>query len=136
MEFFYVGFKKNIYFWIQHFYFGKKQKYLWKHCYTVKKPWKNRANIPKRNYCILWPTCNSWQLLLKYWFLAKHLSNLYIPPLETRQSILSCPPGSYLVLPMGKHVKSRLFYFLVPRLSTMFKGHFKNLKGYFSWPVC
>ena len=28
---------------IQQFYFGRKQKYLWKHLYTVKKPLKNRA---------------------------------------------------------------------------------------------
>ena len=44
MEFFYVSFrKKNIYFWIQQFYFGRKQKYLWKRFYTIKKPLKNRA---------------------------------------------------------------------------------------------
>ena len=29
--------------WIQQSYFGRKQKYLWKHFYTVKKPLKNRA---------------------------------------------------------------------------------------------
>ena len=28
---------------IQQFYFGRKQKYLWKRFYTVKKPLKNRA---------------------------------------------------------------------------------------------
>ena len=35
--------KKNIYFWIQQFHFGRKQKDLWKRCYTVKKPLKNRT---------------------------------------------------------------------------------------------
>ena len=36
--------KKNIYTWIQQFYFGRKQKYLWKRFYTIKKPLNNRAN--------------------------------------------------------------------------------------------
>jgi hypothetical protein len=35
--------KKNISFWIQQFYFERIQKYLWKCCYTIKKPLKNRA---------------------------------------------------------------------------------------------
>ena len=35
--------EKNIYFWIQQFHFGRKQKDLWKRCYTVKKPLKNRT---------------------------------------------------------------------------------------------
>ena len=34
-----------IYIWIQQFYFGRKQKYLWKHFDTSKKPLKNRANV-------------------------------------------------------------------------------------------
>ena len=33
-----------IYAWIQQFYFGRKQKYLWKHFYTLEKPLKNRAS--------------------------------------------------------------------------------------------
>ena len=32
--------KINIYIWIQQFYFGRKQKYLWKRFYTIKKPLK------------------------------------------------------------------------------------------------
>ena len=50
--------KKIIHFWIQQFYFGRKQKYLWKHCYTVKKPLKNRAiealqqNKPSVRNCV------------------------------------------------------------------------------------
>ena len=35
--------KKNIHIWIQQFYFGRKQEYLWKRFYTVKKPLNNRA---------------------------------------------------------------------------------------------
>ena len=31
------------YIWIQQFHFGRKQKYLWKLFYTVKKTLKNRA---------------------------------------------------------------------------------------------
>ena len=31
--------------WIQQFHFGRKQKYLWKHFYTEKKPLKYRAFI-------------------------------------------------------------------------------------------
>ena len=31
--------------WIQQFYFGKNQKYLWKCFCTVKKPLKNRAIV-------------------------------------------------------------------------------------------
>jgi hypothetical protein len=42
--------KKNIYFWIQQFYFGRKQKYLWKCCYTVKKPLKDRALVLLLNF--------------------------------------------------------------------------------------
>ena len=36
---------KNIYIWIQQFYFGRKQKYLWKCFYTIKKPLNNRARV-------------------------------------------------------------------------------------------
>ena len=45
MKFFYVSFQKikSMYIWIRQFYFGRKQKYLWKHFYTVKKPLKYRA---------------------------------------------------------------------------------------------
>ena len=35
--------KKYIHNWIEQFHFGRKQKYLWKHFYTVKKPLKYRA---------------------------------------------------------------------------------------------
>ena len=34
-----------IHIWIQQFYFGRKQKYLWKHFYNIKKPLKNRASF-------------------------------------------------------------------------------------------
>ena len=30
--------------WIHQFYFGKNQKYFWKHFYTMKQPLKYRAN--------------------------------------------------------------------------------------------
>ena len=33
-----------IHIWIQQFFFGSKQKYLWNHFDTIKKPLKNRAN--------------------------------------------------------------------------------------------
>ena len=38
---------KNIY-GIQQVYFGRKQKYLWKHSYTLKEPLKNRAYVSKQ----------------------------------------------------------------------------------------
>ena len=43
MKLFYVSFqKKSIYVWIQQFYLGREQKYLWKRFYNIKKPLKNR----------------------------------------------------------------------------------------------
>ena len=41
MGFFYLSYSAII--WIQQFYFGRKQKYLWKRFYTMKKPLKNRV---------------------------------------------------------------------------------------------
>jgi hypothetical protein len=35
---------KKIKIFMEQFYFGRKQKYLWKRCYTVKKPLINRAS--------------------------------------------------------------------------------------------
>ena len=47
-ELFLLKFPKiTIYIWIQQFYFGRKQIYLWKHFYTIKKPLKNRAEVAK-----------------------------------------------------------------------------------------
>ena len=42
MELFYVSFRKYL-FIFGFIYFGRKQKYLWKHFYIVKKPLKYRA---------------------------------------------------------------------------------------------
>ena len=56
MEFMYVRKfpkKKNI--WIQQFYFGRKQKYQWKHFYTIKNLLKYRASktLATLNLCYI-----------------------------------------------------------------------------------
>ena len=45
LEFFYVSFPKKYHTWIQQFYFGRKQKYIWKHFYSIKRPVSNRAIV-------------------------------------------------------------------------------------------
>ena len=79
-----------IYIWIQQFYFGEKQKYLWKLFYTMKKQLKNRDTIIfKKVYmnwfyiffcfvnvclnvnsnCNLTPLSCSWHQITKPWIL-------------------------------------------------------------------
>ena len=45
MDFFTYVSKNNYLYLDSTIIFWKKQKYLWKHFYTMKKPLKNRANV-------------------------------------------------------------------------------------------
>ena len=67
MKIFYGKFPKIIFkIWIQQFYFGRKQKYLWKCFYTIKKPLKNRAI--EANWDFLSSDCSNLNLM-RWWIL-------------------------------------------------------------------